>query len=57
MQVDIWQCDVCVQLLKADEDHRVASVEESCQQIIDRLVQTSLTAANGQYQLMLFSAP
>jgi len=43
-----WRCDVCTQLLKVDEDQRVPSVEVSCEQMVDRLVQTSLTAANGQ---------
>jgi len=40
--------DDCIQLLKVDEDQQVPSVEAACRQIVDRLVQTSLTAANGQ---------
>lgn len=43
-----WQYDVCTQLLKVDEDHRVPNVEMACKQIVDCLVQTSLTAATGQ---------
>jgi len=37
-----------VQLLKGDEDQQVASVETACKQIVDRLVQSALTATNGQ---------
>jgi len=50
-----WRCDVCIQLLKVDEDQRVPSVEVSCEQIVDRLVQTALTAANGQPLSPVFS--
>jgi len=36
------------QLLKVDDDQPVMNVETACKQIVDRLVQTALIAANGQ---------
>jgi len=38
---------VCTQLLKADEEHRVPTVETSCQQIVDCLVRTAVPAVSG----------
>lgn len=45
-------CDVCAQLLKVDEDQQLSDVETSCKQIVDRLVQTALSATTGQSQLL-----